>query len=220
MNLINLQKISKSYKGNNVLDNISLSVAEGEMLSIMGRSGAGKTTLLNIIGLLDNSDSGEYFWGKTKIDTKNDDLSSKYRLNDIGFIVQNYALISNKTVFENIALPLQCMKISKKEIVKKVEEIANKTKIIEMLNKYPYQLSGGECQRVAISRALIRNPKLILADEPTGALDENTEKEIIHVLSELSKDGVAVIIVTHNPNVADICKRKLVINDGKLIENT
>ncbi len=218
MSLLKLDSISKSYNKRIILDNISLSINEGEIISIMGRSGAGKTTLLNIIGLIDAPDSGVYYFNHKKTDIKNDKLSSQYRLNEIGFIVQNYALLSNKSVYENIALPLKCMRLTKSQIKNRVEKISHKTNIYDMLDKYPYQLSGGECQRTAIARAIIRNPKLILADEPTGALDENTENEIMNVINDLHNDGVSIIIVTHNPSIAARCQRQLILNNGKLTE--
>lgn len=216
--MIILDSISKSYNNNIILDNISLSIENGDMISIMGRSGAGKTTLLNILGLLDSPDKGRYIFDDKVIDFKNDNIMSGYRLDDIGFIVQNYALIPNKTAFDNIALTLKYKRTTKSEIKKKVTEVATKFKIDNMLQKYPYELSGGECQRVAISRAVIRNPRLILADEPTGALDERTEQDIMEALCSLNENGTSVIIVTHNPNVAKQCKRQFILSNGELLK--
>lgn len=217
MSLIKIENLKKAYGANIVLNDVNLSIEKGEMLSIMGRSGAGKTTLLNILGLLDSPDHGRYLFNDEQINFKNDKKMSEYRLDKIGFIVQNYALISNKTAFENISLPLDYKRISKSEKKRMVLEVTKKIGIEHLIKKYPYEMSGGECQRVAIARALIRNPEIILADEPTGALDEKTEYDIINVMKSLNKTGVSFIIVTHNPKVASMCERKLIMKDGTLI---
>ncbi|WP_295091938.1 ABC transporter ATP-binding protein [Ruminococcus sp.] len=217
MSLIKIEKLRKAYGNNVILNDLNFSVEKGEMISIMGRSGAGKTTLLNILGLLDSADKGNYLFNDEKIDFNNDKKLSEYRLNKIGFIVQNYALIPSKTAFENISLPLDFKKIPKAEKKSRVLEIAKKLNIEKLLKKHPYEMSGGECQRVAIARALVRNPEVILADEPTGALDEKTEDDIISVIKSLNKTGVSFIIVTHNPKVASVCERQLFIKDGVLL---
>lgn len=217
MSLIRIENMKKAYGDHVVLNDVSLSVEKGEMLSIMGRSGAGKTTLLNILGLLDTSDQGNYFFHDEKIDFRNDKMLSEYRLNRIGFIVQNYALISNKTAFDNISLPLDYKKISKSEKKNRILSVAQNLDIEKLLKKYPYEMSGGECQRVAIARALVRNPEIILADEPTGALDEKTEYDIMNVMKRLNQSGMSFIIVTHNPQIASMCERRFIIKGGSIL---
>lgn len=207
MQIIELKNIQKSYNNRVVLNNVSLNVFTGEMVGIMGRSGSGKTTLLNILGLLDKPDSGSYFYKGRDISTLNDIKSTEIRRDNIGFVIQNYALINHNNVFFNIALPLLCKKHKKKDVQVRVEKIADKVGISNLLGKHPHELSGGECQRVAIARALIRNPDIILADEPTGALDIETEHEILSIFRELNNEGVTILLVTHDESVANQCHK-------------
>lgn len=198
------------------MKDVSIQVYEGDMIGILGRSGSGKTTLLNILGLLDHADSGKYEFKDRLINTDDENLVSRLRRDNIGFVIQNYALMNQKSIFYNISLPLLCKKTNKKEIKYLVEEMASKVSISDLLNKYPYEISGGECQRVSIARALVRKPDIILADEPTGALDEATEQDILSIFKELNKKGVTMLIVTHNQAVVDICRTYFTISDGKI----
>lgn len=219
MNILELKNIKKFYgKGelrNNVLVDINLNIKKGDFISIMGTSGCGKSTLLNIIGCLDKFDEGEYLINGKAIEEK---YLSSIRNRNFGFIVQDFALIENYTVEENVIIPLEYEKISKKEKKEKVIKILEKFKLSEKLYSYPRELSGGQQQRVAIARALINNPNIILADEPTGALDNKNTKIIMEILKELNKSGNTIIIVTHDQEVANYCNRKLYLEDGKLKE--
>jgi putative ABC transport system ATP-binding protein len=216
MKIIELQNIEKSFGKRKILDDISMNIYQGDIIGIMGRSGSGKTTLLNIIGLLDKSDSGKYLLNEHAVNIKDEKVVSNIRRDHIGFVIQNYALINEKNVFYNISVPLLCKKLNKKDIKKQVVNIAKKIGISELLDKYPYELSGGECQRVSIARALVRQPSIILADEPTGALDEKTEKEILTLFKELNNQGTTILLVTHNQEVSEICKTLYKIKEGKL----
>jgi len=216
MKILELHNIDKSFGERKILDNISMDIYQGDIIGIMGRSGSGKTTLLNIIGLLDRADGGEYLLNNQRVDVKNEKVVSNIRRDHIGFVIQNYALINERNVFYNISVPLLCKGLDKKNIRKQVVNIAEKVGIFELLNKYPYELSGGECQRVSIARALVRNPSVILADEPTGALDEKTEKEILMLFKELNIQGTTILLVTHNQEVAKICKTLYKLKEGKL----
>jgi putative ABC transport system ATP-binding protein len=217
--LIELNNISKNYgQGDNLvraLRGISLQVEDGEMVAIMGKSGSGKSTLLNIIGGLDTFDQGEYYYKGKKTVFKNQEQMARFRRNKIGFIMQNFALIEHKTVFDNVALPLRYNRLSRKTIENRVRQELSNMGLQDKAKRYPYQLSGGECQRVAIARALINEPELILADEPTGALDSNTEEEIMNILQDFNRRGKTIIIVTHDHNIATMCNRIINILDGK-----
>ncbi|HQA07789.1 MAG: ABC transporter ATP-binding protein [Syntrophomonadaceae bacterium] len=217
--LIELNNIYKNYgQGDNLvraLRGISLQVEDGEMVAIMGKSGSGKSTLLNIIGGLDTFDQGEYYYKGKKTVFKNQEQMARFRRNKIGFIMQNFALIEHKTVFDNVALPLRYNRLSRKTIENRVRQELSNMGLQDKAKRYPYQLSGGECQRVAIARALINEPELILADEPTGALDSNTEEEIMNILQDFNRRGKTIIIVTHDHNIATMCNRIINILDGK-----
>lgn len=217
MKIVELKNIKKVYGERAVLDNISLDVEEGQMIAVMGRSGAGKTTLLNILGCLDKPDSGSYKFKGKDVDFGKERMLSKLRKDSIGFVIQNYALINQKNAFYNISLPLICKGYNKHNIRNLVEDIALKVGIKDLLTRHPYELSGGECQRVSIARALVRSPDIILADEPTGALDEATEKDILNLFKDLNKQGITILIVTHNPEVAEACNIVYKISDGKLL---
>lgn len=217
--LIQLNNIHKDYgQGDNLvkaLDGLSLQVEEGEMVAVMGKSGSGKSTLLNVIGGLDTIDKGDYFFNNDRITFTNQNQMACFRHNKIGFIVQNFALIGRKTVFDNIALPLKYNRLARSEIKTKVMAAISNMGLQDKVNRYPYQLSGGQCQRVAIARALINEPALLLADEPTGALDSRTEREVMRVLLEFNRQGKTMLIVTHDSNIASLCHRTVHILDGK-----
>lgn len=214
--MLKMTNIKKSFGERIILDSVNLEIDDGDMIALMGRSGSGKTTLLNIIGLLDKKDDGQYYIDGELIQSENDLVTSKIRNNQIGFIVQNYALINDRKISYNISLPLLIGKESRKNIHHSVIQVARKVGIEEHLDKYPYQLSGGECQRVAIARALIKNPKIILADEPTGALDEITEQQIMQLLIDLNKLGTTILIATHNKDIASKCKNTYFLSNTKI----
>lgn len=221
--MIELSGINKYYKYNkkknyHALRDVNLKIDDGDFVAIIGRSGAGKTTLLNIIGLLDHYDSGKYLIDGQNTQGMNDSRLSKLRNEKIGFVLQDYALIESKSVIINIMLPLF---FNPKYSFSKMQQVA--MKVIEKLgiqdqsHKKVNQLSGGQKQRVAIARAIVNDPSFILADEPTGALDTKTSAEIMELFKSLNDEGKTVIIITHDPTVADACKRKIEISDGKLI---
>ncbi|MGO1469834.1 MAG: ABC transporter ATP-binding protein [Tissierella sp.] len=220
-NTIKLLKINKSYgNGNNklhVLKDISLSIDPGEMVAIVGKSGSGKSTLLNLIGGIDKPDSGEYYFNGKQINTSDRKQMERFRRNNIGFVVQNFALINDFKVYDNIALPMRYQKKTNNEIKNRVYTLFESMDLIGKENEYPTALSGGEAQRVAIARALACNPELILADEPTGSLDEKTQEIILNVFREINKQGVTILIVTHDHDIARTCDRTVEISDGKMV---
>ncbi len=220
-NIISLKGICKTYgKGDGLvtaLNPINLDIQKGEMVAIMGKSGSGKSTLLNLLAGLDVPDSGEYIYNGKEINTKNQNKMAKFRRNDVGFVVQHFALIDEYSVQQNIALPLRYGKLKGVSTKKRVKEIAERLEISEKLKKYPSQLSGGQAQRVAIARAIAHKPSLLLADEPTGALDEETGKSIMNLFKEINKEGTTVIVVTHDANVASFCQRTIRLHDGEIV---
>ena len=220
-NLISLRGICKTYgKGDGLvtaLRPIDLDIKKGEMLAIMGKSGSGKSTLLNLLAGLDTPDSGEYIYNGEKINTKNQNKMAKFRRSDVGFVVQHFALIDEYNVSQNIALPLRYGKLKGVSTKKRIKEIAERLEIGEKLRKYPSQLSGGQAQRVAIARAIAHKPSILLADEPTGALDEETGKSIMNLFKEINKEGTTVVVVTHDANVASYCQRTIRLHDGEIV---
>ena len=220
-NIISLRGICKTYgKGDGLvtaLNPIDLDIQKGEMVAIMGKSGSGKSTLLNLLAGLDVPDSGEYIYNGKEINTKNQNRMAKFRRNDVGFVVQHFALIDEYSVQQNIALPLRYGKLKGVSTKKRVKEIAERLEISEKLRKYPSQLSGGQAQRVAIARAIAHKPSLLLADEPTGALDEETGKSIMNLFKDINKEGTTVIVVTHDANVASFCQRTIRLHDGEIV---
>ena len=216
MSLLSLENITKSYdKKSIVLNEFNLSVNTGEMVAIMGKSGSGKSTVLNIISGIESADSGRYIFKGNDMSKVSGDKMTVFRRENIGFVLQHFALIENNSVFKNIALPLYLKHESKNVIKGKVLELAKDLGIENKLDKKPKQLSGGEAQRVAIARAIINQPSLILADEPTGALDENTGLKIMQIFRKLHQKGHTFIIVTHDSSVAEMCDRTIKIKDGK-----
>ncbi|MGL5243641.1 MAG: ABC transporter ATP-binding protein [Sarcina sp.] len=218
MELINLQNISRVYgeKDNifEALKNINLSINSGELIAIVGPSGSGKSTLLNVIGTLDTYNSGNYILKGVDIGNFKSKKIAEYRNKIFGFVVQHFALINEYTVYENIEVPLKYANVSKKERKNKINKLLEHLELSSKYNKYPTELSGGQCQRVAIARALVNNPDIILADEPTGALDQSTGEMVMNIFKELNKKGKTVIIITHDEKVADQCNRVIRIQDG------
>ena len=201
------------------LAGVNLDVKEGEFVAIMGPSGCGKSTLLNIVGLLDNPSEGTFHFKDEEISEYSERQRADLRKANIGFVFQSFNLIDELTVFENIELPLIYLKFSASERKKRVEEVMEHMKIMHRRNHFPQQLSGGQQQRVAISRAVVARPKLILADEPTGNLDENTGNEVMDILLELSREeGISALIATHNNNLARRMDRIIQLKDGMINE--
>ncbi len=213
-----IKDLNKSYDTGksqlHVLKGIDLDIAEGEFVSIMGSSGSGKSTLLNIIGILDEKDSGIYELDGIPIEHLNEVKAAEYRSKFLGFVFQSFNLIGYKTALENVALPLYYQNIGRKERNIKAMEYLEKVGLGPWANHLPNELSGGQKQRVAIARALITNPKIILADEPTGALDSKTTHDIMKLLQEINNEGKTIIVVTHEPDVAAQTKRNVVLKDG------
>ena len=221
--MIRLENINKLYEGDTykiqALQDITLTIGEGEFVSIMGRSGSGKTTLLNILGFLDTATSGTFLFGGKDVSHISGKNLWRYRRENIGFVFQNFALIDHNTVLENVILPLQAMNVSRREAVKKADRLLDRMGIAEMKHKYPSQISGGQKQRVAIARALVADPKIILADEPTGALDADTAEEIMQIFQEIHAQGKTVVIVTHDDKIAAKTNRLIRLEKGTIVED-
>ncbi|MGB9677507.1 MAG: ABC transporter ATP-binding protein [Candidatus Ratteibacteria bacterium] len=200
------------------LKNVNLTVKEKEHISIMGPSGSGKTTLLNIIGCLDKPTDGDYFLDEVDIRKLDDDQLSEIRNKKIGFIFQNYNLIPQLNVIENIGLPLIYRGVEEKEIIEKAKYYANLVGLGDRMYHRPTELSGGQQQRVAIARALVNEPVIILGDEPTGNLDTKTGKEIMEIIKKLNEMGRTIVIITHDPKIAEYGKRIIKILDGEIID--
>ena len=219
--LLNLQGIYKSYGGTievPVLKNVSIQVEEGEYVAIMGPSGSGKTTLMNIIGCLDHCTEGTYELDGTDISRISENELSEVRLKKIGFVFQTFELLPGETAIENVALPLVYAGVPKPEREKAAIEALTKVGLGERVNFKPNQLSGGQKQRVAIARALINHPRILLADEPTGALDQASGKQVMELFEELNKEGVTIVMITHDAHVASMAKRVIHIIDGMIQE--
>jgi len=199
------------------LNNVNLEINEGEFVAIMGPSGCGKSTLLNILGLLDNPTSGELFFNDAQVDSYNERQRTNLRKENIGFVFQSFNLIEELTVYENVELPLLYMKVSSSERKKRVNEALDRMKITHRAKHFPQQLSGGQQQRAAIARAVITNPKLILADEPTGNLDSANGEEVMNLLTQLNETGTTIVMVTHSPSDADRSHRIIQLFDGHIV---
>ncbi len=220
--MINIRNIHKSYSNGqtnlHVLKGINLDIEEGEMISIMGPSGSGKSTLLNIFGILDNYDEGEYLLDGKKIQHLNERKAALLRNRMLGFVFQSFNLVSFKNAMENVALPLYYQKVPRRKRNKIALEYLDKLGLKDWAHHLPNELSGGQKQRVAIARALITQPKVILADEPTGALDSVTSQEMMDLLTEINQTGITMIIVTHELDIARRTQKTIRIIDGTIQE--
>lgn len=220
-NVLEVRQIEKYYgnKSNltKAIDNISFSVENGEFVGIMGASGSGKTTLLNCISTIDKVTAGHIVINGEDITKLKGNKLNKFRREELGFVFQDFNLLDTLTAYENIALALTIQKVNAKEIDKRVKEIARKLEITEILSKYPYQVSGGQKQRIASARAIITNPKIILADEPTGALDSKSARQLLGTFTTLNqKLNATILMVTHDAFTASYAERIIFIKDGKI----
>lgn len=221
--MIKLEQINKYYaleeEKLHVLKNINFEIKEKEFVAVMGPSGSGKSTLINLIGFIDKKFEGTYlFKGKEITDFSDKELSA-IRNQSVGFVFQNFSLIENNTVFENVELPLLYNGSAYTDTKKRVQEVLAKVGLADKGNKYPKQLSGGQQQRVAIARSIVNSPSFIIADEPTGALDSKTSEDIMQLFQDLNKqEGVTIILVTHNPEMISYCDRLIRVKDGAIVE--
>ena len=221
--MLKIDKLHKSYKMGDsslhVLKGINLNVNKGEMVAIMGSSGSGKSTLLNIIGILDELDSGEYTLDGIEIKDLTEKKAAQYRNKFLGFVFQSFNLINFKNALENVALPLYYQGLKRKERQEKAMFHLEKVGLADWAKHLPNELSGGQKQRVAIARALAAEPKLLLADEPTGALDSATSHDIMQFLQQLNDEGKTILIVTHEEDISLMCKRIVRLKDGVILED-
>ena len=220
MAIIEISDLKKTYgKGDGVtyaLRGVDVSINRGEMVAIMGKSGSGKSTLLNIIGGIVRADSGKYIFDGEDMTKNSSRQNVKFRREHVGFVVQQFALIDEMSVYKNIELPLKYQGIGKKDRQRKVTDVLKKLELYDKIKKIPAQLSGGQQQRIAIGRAIVKNPDIILADEPTGALDRATGETIMNIFEQINKQGKTVIIVTHDDKIAKRCGRVIKLMDGNV----
>ncbi|MCJ7811790.1 ABC transporter ATP-binding protein [bacterium] len=219
--MIKTKNLKKIYRTEEVettaVDSINFNVSEKEFVSIMGPSGCGKSTLLNLLGMLDNPTEGEYHFLDDEVSKYSERQRANLRKNNIGFVFQSFNLIDELTVFENVELPLLYLKVSSRERKKRVNDVLEQMQIMHRKSHFPQQLSGGQQQRVAVGRAVVTNPKLILADEPTGNLDSTHGEEVMKLLEELNGNGTTIIMVTHSPAYAEYGNRVVHLFDGHIV---
>lgn len=222
--MIKIENLHKSYRTGStslhVLKGLNLEIAEGELVSIMGSSGSGKSTLLNILGILDEADEGSYLLDGVPIKNLSEKKAAQYRNKFLGFIFQSFNLIGYKTALDNVALPLYYQGMKRNERLDRAMNYLEKVGLADWANHLPNQLSGGQKQRIAIARALASSPKVLLADEPTGALDTKTSYEIMNLIQEINDEGKTILVVTHEEDIADMTKRIVNLRDGVIINDT
>ena len=221
--MIEIKNLYKSYKMGNsslqVLKGINIEIGEGELVAIMGSSGSGKSTLLNILGMLDVADEGVYKLDDVLIENLDETLAAKYRNKFLGFVFQSFNLINYKSALENVALPLYYQGLNRKSRQKTALEYLEKVGLTNWSSHLPSELSGGQKQRVAIARALASQPKVLLADEPTGALDSVTSNEVMGLIQKINNEGKTILVVTHEIDIANMCKRIVTLKDGVILED-
>ena len=221
--MIRIENLHKSYPMGNrslhVLKGLNFTVEEGELVAIMGSSGSGKSTLLNILGMLDNYDEGSYTLGDVLIKKMDETKAAKYRNKFLGFVFQSFNLINYKNALENVVLPFYYQGVSRKEREEKALKYLDDVGLKEWANHLPTELSGGQKQRVAIARAMVGEPKVLLADEPTGALDSNTSKEVMDLIQKINKAGKTILVVTHEEDIAQMCSRIVRLKDGVIVDD-
>lgn len=221
--MIKVSNISKIFRTEEIettaLDGVSFEIKDGEFVAIMGPSGCGKSTLLNILGLLDNPTQGSYQFADTEVASLKEKERTRFRKGNIGFIFQNFNLIDELNVYDNIELPLRYLNMSASERKAKVTEMLKRMNISHRAKHFPRQLSGGQQQRVAIARACVASPKLILADEPTGNLDSRNGREVMQLLQDLNNEGTTIVMVTHSQKDASIAQRTIDLFDGKIVSD-
>ena len=221
--MIEIKDLHKSYQmGSNtlhVLKGTNFNVEAGELVAIMGSSGSGKSTLLNILGMLDVADTGSYVLDGVPIENMNETKAAQYRNKFLGFVFQSFNLINYKTAQENVALPLYYQRVSRKVRNEKALEYLDQVGLKPWATHLPSELSGGQKQRVAIARAMAAEPKVLLADEPTGALDSKTSYEVMDLIQQINNKGNTILVVTHEPDIAEMCKRVVILKDGVIVED-